>query len=93
MPFDVLDRIVRPLGRRPVTAALSGRRHRTCSQATRGLPMLDTAPLHGEAVCAAVCPTGASPVSDAWTSMQAPASSCGACERPCPQGAIDDGRP
>ncbi len=88
MPMDILDRILRPLRRGPVTG-----RYPTAPPdlppAARGLPELDASRCDGNAACVTACPTGAIRVTPgAWTLDAGACILCAACARACPTGAI-----
>ena len=69
MPNDVLERLLRPLLRGPVTARYPAAPPEL-PPAARGLPELDTARCDGNAACVTACPTGAIPVGPgSWSSM------------------------
>jgi len=88
MPFDVLDRILRPLRRGPVTSRYPDRPP-DLPPAARGLPVLDDARCDGSAACVTSCPTGAISLSGSIWSLDAGACIfCGACARACPRDAI-----
>ena len=88
MPFDALDRVVRPLRRGPVTSRYPAEPPEL-APAARGLPLLDPARCDGSAACVGACPTGAIRLSDAaWTLDSGACIFCGACQRACPRDAI-----
>jgi len=88
MPFDVFDRLLRPLRTRPVTSRYPDAPP-DLSPAARGLPELDVIRCDGSAACVGVCPTGAIGLSDTIWSLDAGACIfCGACARACPRDAI-----
>ena len=88
MPFDVLDRLLGPLRRGPVTSAYPDAAP-DLPNAARGLPMLDTDRCNGSAACVAACPTGAITLTaDTWNLDGGACIMCGACQRACPQDAI-----
>lgn len=92
MPFDVFDRILRPLRSRPVTSRYPDVPP-DLPLAARGLPELDPVRCDGSAACVEVCPTVAITVTnDVWSVDAGRCVSCGACERACPQDAIRLGR-
>jgi formate hydrogenlyase subunit 6/NADH:ubiquinone oxidoreductase subunit I len=88
MPFDVFDRLLRPLRTPPVTSRYPDA-DPDLPPAARGLPELDPIRCDGSATCVGVCPTGAIGLSDSIWSLDAGACiSCGACARACPRDAI-----
>ena len=88
MPFDVLDRVLRPLRRRPVTSGYP-KAPLDLPAAARGLPELDVTRCDGSAACVAVCPTMAIVLTDSVWSLDAGSCIfCGACARACPREAI-----
>jgi formate hydrogenlyase subunit 6/NADH:ubiquinone oxidoreductase subunit I len=88
MPFDVLDRLLRPLRSRPVTGPYPDAPP-DLPPAARGLPELDAVRCDGSASCVGVCPTGAIALADSIWSLDAGACIfCGACARACPRDAI-----
>jgi formate hydrogenlyase subunit 6/NADH:ubiquinone oxidoreductase subunit I len=92
MPFDVFDRVLRPLRTRPVTSRYPDAPP-DLPAAARGLPELDPVRCDGSAKCVDVCPTGAIALSgSSWTLDAGACVFCGACERACPRDAITLGR-
>jgi formate hydrogenlyase subunit 6/NADH:ubiquinone oxidoreductase subunit I len=88
MSFDVLDRLLRPLRRGPVTCRYPDAPP-DLPAAARGLPVLDAIRCDGDATCVSVCPTAAIRVSGQTWSLDAGACIfCGACARACPRDAI-----
>ena len=88
MPMDVLDRILRPLRRRPVTSRYPGAPP-DLPPAARGLPELDASRCDGNAACAEACPTGAIRLDHAtWSLDVGKCIFCGACARACVPAAI-----
>ena len=88
MPFDVFDRLLRPLRSRPVTGPYPDAPP-DLPPAARGLPELDAVRCDGSASCVGVCPTGAIALADSIWSLDAGACIfCGACARACPRDAI-----
>lgn len=88
MPFDVLDRLLRPLRRGPVTSRYPDAPP-DLAPAARGLPVLDGSRCDGSAACVSICPTAAIRLSDAtWTLDAGVCIFCGACARACPRDAI-----
>ena len=95
MPIDVLDRLLRPLRRGPVTAATRPRR-RTLPPAARGLPELDAARCDASAACVDGLPDRGDPAAAAGDVVRSTPGACifcGACARACPRDAIRLGRP
>lgn len=91
MPFDVVDRILRPLRSRPVTSRYPDEPPELPLSA-RGLPELDVARCVGSGACVDACPTGAIQLSGSVWSLNAGACVfCGACARACPRDAIQLG--
>jgi hydrogenase-4 component H len=88
MPLDVLDRLLRPLRRGPVTSRYPDRPP-DVAPAARGLPELDAVRCDGSAACVSACPTSAITVSPTQWSLDVGACIfCGACARACPREAI-----
>jgi formate hydrogenlyase subunit 6/NADH:ubiquinone oxidoreductase subunit I len=88
MPIDVLDRILRPLRRGPVTSRYPDVPPEL-PPAARGLPELDASRCDGNGACAAACPTGAIRIDPGTWSLDAGACIfCGVCARACPTAAI-----
>ena len=88
MPLTVLDRLLRPLLRRPLTRAYP-ERPLELPPAARGLPELDTSRCDATAACAAACPTTAIVVADdTWRLDAGRCVFCAACVVACPQDAI-----
>ena len=88
MPFDVFDRLLRPLRNRPVTSGYP-EAPPDLPPAARGLPELDVVRCDGSAACVDACPTGAIWLSGRVWSLDAGACIfCGACARACPRDAI-----
>jgi formate hydrogenlyase subunit 6/NADH:ubiquinone oxidoreductase subunit I len=88
MPFDALDRVLRPL-RTGIVTSRYPKVPPVLTAAVRGLPGLDPARCDGSASCVDVCPTGAIRLSErAWSLDAGACIFCGACARSCPQGAI-----
>ncbi|MGZ8514864.1 MAG: 4Fe-4S dicluster domain-containing protein [Candidatus Limnocylindrales bacterium] len=88
MPFDVFDRLLRPLRARPVTSRYPDAPPELPA-AARGLPELDAIRCDGSAACVSACPTGAIVLSDShWTLDAGACIFCGACARACPRDAI-----
>jgi formate hydrogenlyase subunit 6/NADH:ubiquinone oxidoreductase subunit I len=88
MPFDVFDRLLRPIrlgtvtNRNPAGASV-------LPNAARGLPVLDGPRCDGSAACVDVCPTDAIQLTEAtWTLDVGRCIFCGVCERVCPRDAI-----
>ena len=88
MPFDVFDRLLRPLR----SGAVTGRYPDAppdLAPAARGLPELDAGRCDGSAACVGVCPTSAIRLTESTWSVDAGACIfCGACARACPRDAI-----
>jgi len=88
MPFDVMERLLRPLRSRRVTSHYPTQAP-DLPAAARGLPELDPVRCTGDAACVAVCPTGAIKLAGSVWSLDAGACIlCGACARACPEDAI-----
>jgi formate hydrogenlyase subunit 6/NADH:ubiquinone oxidoreductase subunit I len=88
MPFDVFDRLLRPLRRGPVTSGYPDW-PLMLPTAARGLPVLDPARCDGTAACVDVCPTGAIHLdATIWTLDAGRCIFCAACARVCPRDAI-----
>jgi len=88
MPFDVFDRLLRPLRFRPVTSGYPDLAPEVGAPA-RGLPELDEVRCDGSAACVGACPTRAIVVTDSTWSLDLGACIfCGACARACPRDAI-----
>jgi formate hydrogenlyase subunit 6/NADH:ubiquinone oxidoreductase subunit I len=88
MPFDVFDRILRPLRKGPVTSRYPVRAP-DLPPAARGLPELDATRCDGTGACVDVCPTRAiSLVGSTWTLDVGACVFCGACARACPRDAL-----
>ncbi|HEX2753917.1 MAG TPA: 4Fe-4S binding protein [Candidatus Limnocylindrales bacterium] len=88
MPFDVFDRLLRPLRRGPVTNRYPDVPLEPPG-ATRGLPVLDGSRCDGTAACVEICPTDAIRLSETtWTLDVGRCIFCGACARVCPRDAI-----
>jgi NADH-quinone oxidoreductase subunit I len=88
MPFDVFDRLIRPLRRPPVTSAYPSVPP-DLPEAARGLPELDAVRCDGSADCVAACPTGAIALGEStWLLDVGACIFCGACARACPRDAI-----
>jgi formate hydrogenlyase subunit 6/NADH:ubiquinone oxidoreductase subunit I len=88
MPIDVLDRILRPLRRGPVTSRYPAAPP-DLPPAARGLPELDASRCDGDSACVTICPTGAIRVGpDTWSLDAGACIFCGACARACAQDAI-----
>ena len=88
MTMDVLDRILRPLRRGPVTSRYPDSPP-VLQPAARGLPELDAARCDGNGACVTACPTGAIRLDPATWSLDAGACIfCGACARACEPQAI-----
>ena len=88
MPFDVFDRLLRPLRRGTVTSPYPDGAP-DLPAAARGLPELDPLRCDGSAACVDACPTGAIALSAATWSLDIGACIfCGACARACPRDAI-----
>ncbi len=88
MPFDVFDRVLRPLRQRPLTGAYP-EAPPDLPPAARGLPEFDAMRCDGSAACVGACPTGAIALTDSAWSLDAGACIfCGACARACPRDAI-----
>ncbi len=91
MPLTVVDRFLRPLGRRPLTRSYP-ERPLVLPAAARGMPELDTGRCDATATCVTACPTGAISVTDdAWQLDAGRCVFCAACVTACPQGAIGMG--
>lgn len=89
MPDDVLDRLLRPLRRPPVTGRYPDRPPEVAA-ATRGLPVLDPTRCDGDTACVGACPTRAIRYAErTWTLDLGACIFCAACERACPRGAIE----
>jgi formate hydrogenlyase subunit 6/NADH:ubiquinone oxidoreductase subunit I len=88
MPFDVLDRLLRPLRSGPVT----GRYPESAPAlpaAARGLPELDAARCDRSAACVEACPTRAITLHESTWALDAGACiMCGECARACPRDAL-----
>ena len=88
MARDVLDRLLRPLRRGPVTSRYPDAPP-DLPDAARGLPELDPTRCDRSGTCADVCPTQAIVLTDsAWTLDVGRCILCGACARACPRDAI-----
>ncbi len=88
MPFDVFDRLLRPL-RSPRVTSRYPDAGPDLPPAARGLPELDAVRCDGSAACVSVCPTGAIVLSDSiWLLDAGACIFCGACARACPRDAI-----
>jgi hydrogenase-4 component H len=88
MPIDVLDRLLRPLRRGPVTSHYPDAPPELAA-AARGLPELDGSRCSGDGACVTVCPTGAIRVDPGtWSLDMGACIFCGACARACAQDAI-----
>jgi hydrogenase-4 component H len=88
MPMDVLDRLLRPLRRGPVTSRYPDAPPEL-SPAARGLPEFAPDRCDGNAACAAACPTAAIRVAPGtWTLDTGACIFCAACARACPTAAI-----
>jgi hydrogenase-4 component H len=88
MPFDVFDRLLRPLRDGPVTSHYPDVPI-AAPAAARGLPVLDGSRCDGSAACIEICPTGAIQLSEmTWTLDVGRCIFCGACARVCPRDAI-----
>jgi formate hydrogenlyase subunit 6/NADH:ubiquinone oxidoreductase subunit I len=88
MPFDVFERVLRPLRQRQVTSRYPDVPP-DLPPAARGLPELDVIRCDGSAACVGVCPTGAIALTDSVWSLDAGACIfCAACARACPRDAI-----
>jgi hydrogenase-4 component H len=88
MPFDVFDRILRPLRAGQVTSRYP-QRPPDLPAAARGLPELDATRCDGTGACVEVCPTGAiGIVGPTWTLDVGACIFCGACARACPRDAL-----
>ena len=88
MPLTVLDRLLRPLLRGPLTRAYPARPLEVPPNA-RGLPELDTGRCDATAACVTACPTGAIQVTeDVWRLDAGRCVFCAACVTACPQDAI-----
>ena len=88
MPFDVLQRLLRPMSRRPVTSSYPDHPLRLPSE-VRGLPELDADRCDGTAACAAICPTQAiSLAGPVWVLDAGKCVMCGACVAVCPRDAL-----
>jgi formate hydrogenlyase subunit 6/NADH:ubiquinone oxidoreductase subunit I len=88
MPFDVVDRILRPLRRGPATSRYPNDPP-DLPAAARGLPDLDPTRCNGSGACVASCPTAAIHLSGStWTLDAGACLFCGACARACPRDAL-----
>ena len=88
MPFDVLDRYLRPLRHGRATSRYPAEAP-DLSPASRGLPALDAAACDRSGSCAAVCPTGAIKLEpDGWRLDAGSCLLCDACVAACPTGAL-----
>jgi len=88
MPRTVLDRLLRPLRRGPLTRAYPTR-PLELPVAARGLPELDVTRCDASAACVTSCPSGAiSVTADAWSLDAGRCVFCAACVTACPQDAI-----
>jgi formate hydrogenlyase subunit 6/NADH:ubiquinone oxidoreductase subunit I len=88
MPLTVLDRLLRPLLRRPSTRAYPTQALEVPAVA-RGLPDLDAGRCDATAACVTACPTSAILVTDdAWQLDAGRCVFCGACVTACPTDAI-----
>ena len=88
MARDVLDRILRPLRRGPVTSRYP-ELPPVLPVAARGMPELDAARCDRSGTCVDACPTRAIVLTDAgWSLDIGRCILCGACERACPRDAI-----
>jgi formate hydrogenlyase subunit 6/NADH:ubiquinone oxidoreductase subunit I len=92
MPFDVLDRLLRPLRSRLVTSGYPGVPPEL-APAVRGLPVLNLERCDGSAACVLACPTAAIKlIGSVWSLDTGACIFCGACARACPRDAIALGR-
>ena len=92
MARDIVDRLLRPLRRGPVTSRYPDVPP-DLPAAARGMPELDAARCDGSATCVEVCPTGAITLTgSAWSLDLGRCIFCGACARACPRDAIRLGR-
>jgi len=88
MARDVLDRLLRPLSRGPVTSRYPDAPP-DLPEAARGLPELDPARCDRSGTCVDACPTGAITLAESTWSLDVGACIfCGACARACPRDAI-----
>jgi len=88
MSNDVVDRILRPLRRRPVTSRYPDDPPNLAA-AAQGLPELDPTRCDCSGVCLEVCPTRAITLSDGTWSLDAGRCIfCDACARACPRDAL-----
>lgn len=88
MPFDVFDRLLRPLRQRPATTRYPDARP-DLAPAARGLPELDLARCDASGDCVDACPTRAIALTDStWVLDTGRCISCDACARACPRDAI-----
>ncbi len=91
MPFDVLDRLLRPLRSKALPRRYPDAPPEMPAPA-RGRPELDPRRCDASAACVNACPTGAILVDGAtWRLDLGACIFCGACARACPRGAIRHG--
>jgi Formate hydrogenlyase subunit 6/NADH:ubiquinone oxidoreductase 23 kD subunit (chain I) len=88
MPFDLLDRFLRPLRGRPLTRRYPDE-PAVLAPAARGLPEVDPSRCDASGDCVTACPTGAiSLLPERWAIDAGRCVFCGICSTVCPRGAI-----
>ncbi len=88
MLADVLDRLLRPLRRPPLTSGYPDTPF-VPGVAVRGLPELSASRCDGSADCVRACPTDALCFADGtWTLDVGRCVFCGDCARACPRDAL-----